>query len=202
MRLDNEPLALLMGHPLLFEKQKEMPVSQIHSDDFQHNLNILKNSQSRLNGIGLASPQIGWAARVLCLGISDENRARYPNAPDIPFQYWINPKIRAVSPTTSWAWEGCISVPGVRGWVERPSHVDIEGYNEKGESIYVRMNDFMARVFQHELDHVNGMLFPMRIQDINLLVPSDALLQQQGWAKNWPTSNARKTTPGALSPAR
>lgn len=202
MRLDNEPAAVLMGHPLLFEKQKEIPRDEIDTEDFQHNLAVLRNSQSRLMGIGLAAPQIGWAARVLCLGIDEETRERYAGAPDVPFQFWINPKIRAVSPTTSWGWEGCISVPGIRGWIERPSHVDVEGWNEKGEFVQMRMNNFAAKVFQHELDHLNGTLFLMRVNDINLIVPLESMEQQDEWAKNWPTPNARKTPGGKLSPTR
>jgi len=202
MRLEAEPPPHYIGQPLLFAKQKETPVNEISSDDFQHNLNVLKNSQSRLMGIGLAAPQIGWAARVLSLGIDEVSRERYPQALDIPFQFWINPKIKAVSPTTCWAWEGCISVPGVRGWVERPSHVDVEGYNELGRCVQMRMSGFLARVFQHELDHVNGILFPMRVQNIQLIVPNESMKNQEQWAKDWPTANARKTPLGALSPVR
>ncbi|MCY4329649.1 MAG: peptide deformylase [Endozoicomonadaceae bacterium] len=202
MRLDNEPAAVLMGHPSLFEKQKEISADKIHSDDFQHNLMVLKNSQYRLDGIGLAAPQIGWMARVFCLGIDNNNRNRYAGAPDIPFQFWINPKIRAVSPTTSWGWEGCISVPGIRGWIERPSHVDVEGLNEKGEVVQMRMTGFAAKVFQHELDHLNGTLFTMRVSDIHLVVPMESMKYQSQWAKKWPTPSANKTPPGVLSPSR
>ena len=200
MRLDNEPPAVLMGHPLLFEKQKEVSVDTIASEDFQHNLSVLKSSQDRLQGIGLAAPQISWPVRALSLGIDAGQQPA--SALDIPFQIWINPRVKAVSPTTCWAWEGCLSVPGISGWVERPSHIDVEGYDENSQMRQVRMNGFMARVFQHELDHLNGILFPMRIQDIHLLIPSSSMGFQEDWARDWPTANARKASYGMLSPAR
>ena len=203
MKLNNEPSLVLIGNPLLFEKQKPIPVENIITEEMKHNLNILKNSQLSEQGIGIAAPQIGWNAKIFSMGIINETgNDRYSEAPEIPFQFWINPKITAVSPTTNWTWEGCLSVPGIRGWIERPSHIDVEGYNEKGELIKERLNDYRARVFQHEFDHLNGMLFPMRAHNVSMIIPFESMSFQSEWAKDWPTANAKKTSPGQLCSSR
>ena len=198
IRLDDEPNPIFIGQPILFDTQKDIPLEDIHSETFQHNLQILKKSQFRLEGIGLAAPQIGWPARVMCLGI-EKNNQRYSQLQNFPFQFWINPKIKASSPTTCWTWEGCLSVPNLRGWVERPSHVDVKGYDETGKHHQVRMIDFIARVFQHELDHLDGILFPMKISNIEFIVPTVSLNQQKEWIADWPTTHAKNTLPGLLS---
>ena len=198
-KLPDNPDVLIMGHPVLFKSQPQVTVDDILSDDFQHNLRIMKKSQLDSLGIGLAAPQIGWEVRVMSVGISKENQERYPNAPHIPFHYWINPEIIDVSRETNWTWEGCLSVPGVRGWVERPAAITMVGYNEHGQRKEESFEGFSARVMQHEYDHLNGCLFPMRIDDNSLIIPHEAILHQDEWAEGWPTENARNTERGQLS---
>ena len=202
MRLKESPDTLIMGHPILFQNQPQVTVSDILSDDFQHNLSVLKASQIASQGVGLAAPQIGWQARVLSVGITDENRSRYPQAPNIPFSFWVNPQITEFSKETCWTWEACLSVPGMRAWVERPETITIAGYNDAGERQEVSMNCFAARVMQHELDHLNGVLFPMRAEDKSLIIPNEAIEHQSEWAKGWPTENARNTERGQISKER
>ena len=199
MRIDKNPDIILMGHPLLFEQQPEVPVDSIPNGDFQHNLSILKSAQEDSQGIGIAAPQIGWKARVMTVGISTENQYRYPQAPKIPFEYWINPEIVASGSDTCWTWEGCLSVPGMRAWVERPESVEIRGYNEQGQMIEKKLDGFHARVFQHEMDHLDGILFPMRVSQVAHIIPNEAIANQGSWAAGWPTPNARKTLRGQLS---
>ncbi|WP_062260082.1 peptide deformylase [Endozoicomonas arenosclerae] len=202
MRLNENPEVLLMGHPLLFQEQPQVVVGDIASDDFQHNLEILKQKQVSTQGVGLAAPQLGWSARVLSVGISEINRSRYPQAPDIPFQFWINPQISDFSQTTCWTWEACLSVPGMRAWIERPESITVAGYNELGERQEKALTGFPARVMQHELDHLNGKLFPMRVEDKSLIIPNLSIEHQESWAEGWPTENAHKTPRGQISQHR
>ena len=191
-----------MGHPLLFDHQQQVTLDEMKQDDFIHNLKVLREKQLDTNGVGLAAPQVGWAVRVLSLGISDVNRKRYPQAPDIPFGFWINPEITDFSRDTCWTWEACLSVPGMRAWIERPSSVTVVGYNEHGERQEVKLEGFAARVMQHELDHLNGKLFPMRVEDKSLIIPNEAMEYQDCWADDWPTVNARNTPRGVISAER
>ncbi|MRI33319.1 peptide deformylase [Endozoicomonas sp. OPT23] len=201
-RLPDNPDVLIMGHPLLFKSQRQVTIDEIHSEEFQHNLEVMKQSQFDSIGIGLAAPQIGWEVRVMSIGISKENHARYPKAPYIPFCYWINPQVIEVSKETNWTWEGCLSVPGVRAWIERPAAITLAGYDEHGQRKEESFEGFPARVMQHELDHLNGYLFPMRVDDKSLIIPHEAILHQEQWAENWPTESARNTERGQLSANR
>lgn len=202
MKLSPESPVLLMGHPMLFVEQPHVTLDEIATEDFQENLRILRQLQIKTNGIGIAAPQLGWGARVLSLGISDENRNRYPQAPDIPFSFWINAQIVESSQETCWTWEACLSVPGMRAWIERPESVKVIGYDEQGQRQEAKFDGFHARLMQHELDHLNGILFPMRVEDKGLIIPNDAILRQDEWAEDWPTPNARNTPRGSLSKQR
>ena len=202
MRLPDQPDLLVMGHPLLFQAQRQISLDVLSDSDFKHNLQVLRKIQIDTNGIGLAAPQVGWPVRVLSVGISDVNRKRYPQAPDIPFGFWINPQVTDFSKETCWAWEACLSVPGMRAWVERPKQITVIGYNDKGERVEASMEGFAGRVMQHELDHLNGKLFPMIVDDKALIIPNEAMEHQDSWADNWPTSNARVTPRGQISEER
>ncbi|MGI9277909.1 MAG: peptide deformylase [Endozoicomonas sp.] len=202
MKLPVQPEVLIMGHPLLFQSQPQVSVDTINTGDFRHNLKVLKQQQIDTQGVGLAAPQVGWAARVLSMGISDENRSRYPRAPDIPFCFWINPEIIDVSDETCWTWEACLSVPGMRAWIERPSEVRVAGYDHQGERVEQELSGFVARVMQHEMDHLNGILFPKMVEDKSLIIPNEAIFRQDQWADDWPTPSARVTPRGQISPTR
>ncbi len=202
MKLPDKPDVLIMGHPLLFEKQPPVHRDIISDKVFQDNLKKLKSAQETFQGIGIAAPQIGWQTRIFCIGIFDEHRTRYPQAPDIPFSFWINPEIIKSSDNTCWAWEGCLSVPGIRAWVERPASIRVTGLDEKGLERNETLSGFQARVFQHEIDHLDGILFPMRVDDTKLIIPDEAMSVQDHWPHNWPTVSARKTLRGELSETR
>ena len=202
MRLTDNPDVLIMGHPILFQEQRQVSLDELADEDFIHNLHVLRKIQLETNGVGLAAPQVGWPVRVLSLGISDVNRKRYPQAPDIPFGFWINPQIIAFSKETCWTWEACLSVPGVRAWIERPKKITVVGYNDRGERIEVEMDGFTGRVMQHELDHLDGKLFPERVEDQALIIPNEAMEHQNEWADHWPTANARITPRGQIAEER
>lgn len=202
MRLSPETDVLLMGHPLLFQEQPHVTLDEIRSKDFQQNLDALKEIQFRAQGIGIAAPQVGWGVRVMSVGITPENRFRYPQAPEIDFNFWINAQIIEESSDTCWTWEACLSAPGLRAWVERPSSVRVAGYDRHAQRQEVEVDGFHARLMQHEMDHLNGILFPMRVEDKSLIIPNESILKQDEWANDWPTPNARKTPRGVISRAR
>jgi len=116
------------------------------------------------NGAGLAAPQIGVNLQLVIFGF--KNNPRYPDAPVVPETVLINPVLTALSEETDDAWEGCLSVPGMRGLVPRWSALRYEGYDQFGTRISRDVDGFHARVVQHECDHLNGILYPMRIRDL------------------------------------
>ena len=202
MKLSAEAHVVLMGHPLLFQEQPQVTLDEIATSEFQDNLDALRQIQIKSNGIGIAAPQAGWPARVISIGASDENLKRYPDAEHIPFNFWVNPQVTETSANTCWAWEGCLSVPGIRGWVERPESITIVGYDHSGQRQEAVLTGFHARVMQHELDHLNGILYPTRVEDKSLLIPEVAMANQNEWSEDWPTPGARVTPGGVISQQR
>mmetsp|Transcript_31619 Transcript_31619/g.48492 ORF Transcript_31619/g.48492 Transcript_31619/m.48492 type:complete len:249 (-) Transcript_31619:162-908(-) len=172
---------------------------------FKKKLSELKACQKYYGGIGIAACQIGWRERVFCMGVESDDtaaKARYPGVSEFQFQYWINPTITPdLNSGTSWFWEGCLSVPGMRGWVERPKMIKLSGYNEHGDFVEVVLNGLAARVAQHEYDHLDGALFPNRALQGTLLPIKafDDNLQNNNWPDDWPTPGSRKTKPGEFS---
>ena len=176
-------------------------MAQLSSGDLQQRLELLATCMRAYGGIGIAAPQIGWNARVFCLGISGDS-TRYPGAEPIAFEYWINPRIKTNSESVNWSWEGCLSVPGMRGWVQRPAEVVAIGLDENGASKERLIDGFAARVFQHELDHLDGVLYTSRVEDPKWLLPDASLAQQSDWSPGWPSVGARNTASGELSEIR
>lgn len=116
------------------------------------------------NGVGIAAPQIGCNLRVIIFGF--EENERYPNASSLPLTVLINPVIKILSDTMEDGWEGCLSVPGLRGLVPRYQKIEYSGYDERGGFITRIADGFHARVVQHEYDHLDGILYPQRIKDM------------------------------------
>ena len=112
-------------------------------------------------GAGLAAPQIGVSLQVVIFGV--EKNTRYPDAEDVPYTILINPVIKALTEETEEDWEGCLSVPGMRAMVPRFSKIHYQGYDQYGKPIDRNVVGFHARVVQHECDHLQGILYPMRI---------------------------------------
>lgn len=116
------------------------------------------------NGAGLAAPQIGVNLQLVIFGF--KKNLRYPDAPNVPETVLINPVLTPLSDETDDVWEGCLSVPGMRGLVPRWSRLRYEGFDQFGQKISRDVDGFHARVVQHETDHLNGVLYPMRIKDL------------------------------------
>lgn len=117
------------------------------------------------NGAGLAAPQIGVNLQLVIFGFKDN--PRYPDAPTVPETVLLNPVLTPLSDEMDEAWEGCLSVPGLRGLVPRWSKLRYEGVDQYGQTISREVEGFHARVVQHECDHLNGVLYPMRIRDLS-----------------------------------
>lgn len=128
-------------------------------------------------GAGLAAPQIGVGLQVVIFGV--KMNARYPDAEDVPYTVLINPVVKPLTQEMKEDWEGCLSVPGMRGKVPRFSKVDYQGYDQYGNFIKRNVTGFHARVVQHECDHLQGILYPMRIADFRTFGFTEVLFPDQ-----------------------
>ena len=153
---------LKMGDPLLFQEAK--PVEQFNTPKLDNLIIDMIETMESADGAGLAAPQIGESLQVVIFGF--KKNARYPDAEEVPFTVLINPVITTISEDTEEGWEGCLSVPGMRGLVPRYTKVNYRGMNQLGEIIDRNVDGFHARVVQHECDHLFGILYPMRINDM------------------------------------
>jgi peptide deformylase len=197
------PPLVLIGDQALMSPCDPCNVAQLSS--FAEQLIMLKTCQQAYGGIGIAACQLGWRTRIFCMGIDNDNnelaQKRYPDAKPFSHQFWINPTITPhFDKGTCWFWEGCLSVPGMRGWVERPKTIHIQGWNEQGDPVEAEMDGLQARVAQHEYDHLDGVLFPKRAL-AGTLLPVGAFddSRQDKWPQDWPTPGARRTKPGGFS---
>ena len=136
----------------------------------------LDDTMAQLDGAGLAAPQIGVGLRVVVFGFDDN--PRYPDADSVPYTVLINPTLTPLSDELEAGWEGCLSLPGLRGLVPRWRHLHYRGFDPDGRVIEREVEGFHARVVQHECDHLDGILYPMRIPDLRSFGFADVLDQQ------------------------
>jgi peptide deformylase len=134
----------------------------------------MRDTMLALNGVGLAAPQIGVNLRIVIFEVNEN--PRYPDAETVPQTVLINPVITPLSDTMEDDWEGCLSVPGMRGLVPRYTHLRYQGCDEYGALIDRTVSGFHARVVQHECDHLDGILYPMRIRDMKDFGFADTML--------------------------
>jgi peptide deformylase len=151
---------LRMGDPRLW--QVSLPVKTFGTE-LQLLLQDMRDTMAHLNGAGLAAPQIGVGLRVVIFGVTAN--PRYPDVEEVPQTVLINPEITPLTAEEEEAWEGCLSVPGMRGVVPRWQRVRYQGFDENGQLFSREVAGFHARVVQHECDHLDGVLYPMRIRD-------------------------------------
>lgn len=144
--------------------QRAEPVSDFGSEELRALLQDMRDTMQSLNGAGLAAPQIGVGLRVVIFGV--QLNPRYPDAETVPETVLINPVVTPLDEQIEEAWEGCLSLPGLRGVVPRFRHIRYQGYDEHGVPIDRTVSGFHARVVQHECDHLDGILYPMRIRDM------------------------------------
>jgi peptide deformylase len=161
-----------MGHPAL--SRRADPVADPTHPDVKRLVADMVETMEDAQGAGLAAPQVHVPLRVVIFqapaGRSDKlsEAERYDHT--APLTVLINPAIEVLDPKPDGGWEGCLSVPGLRGWVERPSHIRYAGYDTDGRRIVRVAKGFHARVVQHECDHLDGMLYPQRMKDLKKLL--------------------------------
>jgi peptide deformylase len=153
---------LRMGHPVLREKAKE--VEHLGTPELRALVEDMKETMRAKNGAGLAAPQIGVGQRVVIFGV--DHNPRYPDAEPVPFTVLVNPKLVMLTREVDEDWEGCLSVPGMRGVVPRYTKLRYSGFDEEGNPVERVAEGFHARVVQHECDHLDGILYPQRMTDM------------------------------------
>jgi peptide deformylase len=166
---------LRMGDPRLL--QKSLPVERFDTPELHSLLQDMRDTMAHLNGAGLAAPQIGVGLRVVIFGV--KANPRYPGVEEVPDTVLINPVLTPLDGELEEGWEGCLSVPGMRGMVPRYTRLKYSGVDEHGRPFEREVSDFHARVVQHEVDHLDGILYPMRIRDLSKFGFNDALFPGQ-----------------------
>ena len=154
---------LRMGDPRLWQQAR--PVEQFATPALRALVADMEETMRHLDGAGLAAPQIGVGLRVVIFGFV--RIARYPEADEVPYTVLVNPTLAPLSEETEDGWEGCLSVPGLRGVVSRWRRLRYTGFDADGNPIDRRVEGFHARVVQHECDHLDGILYPMRMRDMS-----------------------------------
>ena len=166
---------LKMGDPRLL--QSAAPVTAFGTPELLALLAVMQDPMAALQGAGLAAPQIGESWRVVIFGL--ERSLRYPEALPVPRTVLINPVLEPLDDEMVEGWEGCLSVPGLRGLVPRYARLRYRGFDELGQVIDRTVDGFHARVVQHEVDHLDGILYPQRIRDLRYFGYNEALFPDQ-----------------------
>ena len=166
-----------LGHLVLRKVAAPVPVKEIRSRETQRLIDDMVETMREYNGAGLAAPQI-HVLKQICV-IEVHGNPRYPDAPAIPLTVLINPVVTPLTPDMEDGWEGCLSVPDMRGMVPRYTSVRLEGHDRAGEQLSVVAKEFFARVIQHETDHLNGIVYVDRMRDLS------TLCHLAEWNKYW-----------------
>jgi peptide deformylase len=151
-----------MGDPRLLEVSRK--IEAFDTPELHELISDMHDTMRALNGAGLAAPQIGVGLQLAIFGV--DFNPRYPEAEPVPYTVLLNPQLEPVGDELEEGWEGCLSVPGMRGLVPRYRRLRYRGFDQYGKTIDRTVSDFHARVVQHEVDHLFGILYPMRIRDL------------------------------------
>lgn len=162
---------LRMGEPLLYRVADR--VTAFDTPELHALIQDMHDTMTDMNGAGIAAPQIGVSLQVVMFGVG--KNPRYPDAEEVPFTILINPELTPIVQREEEGWEGCLSVPGMRGLVPRYQHLHYRGFDPQGNVIDRTVSGFHARVVQHECDHLFGVLYPMRIRDLTKFGFNDVL---------------------------
>jgi peptide deformylase len=158
-----------LGNPIL--RQKAAAVENIQNQEIQNLIDELITSVAQANGVGIAAPQIAASYRLFI--VASRPNARYPHAPEMQATAMINPRIVAHSSEMVKGWEGCLSVPGIRGLVPRYQTIEVEYTDRYGNLQKQELTDFIARIFQHEYDHLEGLVFLDRVENNQDLISEE-----------------------------
>jgi peptide deformylase len=171
---------LKMGDPVLLQVAR--PVEAFDTPELAALLEDMRDTMAALDGAGLAAPQIGVSLQVVIFGVGAN--PRYPDAEAVPYTELLNPVLEPVGDAVEEGWEGCLSVPGMRGLVPRWARLRYRGFTPTGEPVDRTVSGFHARVVQHECDHLMGVLYPMRIRDLRHFGFSEALFPGQALSED------------------
>ncbi|MBW4464875.1 MAG: peptide deformylase [Pegethrix bostrychoides GSE-TBD4-15B] len=163
-----------LGNPIL--RQVAQPIEQIQDDRLQALIDQLLSLLSDSNGVGIAAPQVAASCRLLI--VASRPNARYPNAPLMSPTVMINPQIVGQSSTVVKDWEGCLSVPGIRGLIPRYQEIEVEYLDRSGQLTRQQLSGFVARIFQHEFDHLNGLVFLDRLESLQEIITDQEYLSR------------------------
>ncbi len=166
-----------LGHPVLRQPAAPVPLDEIRSAETQRLIDDMVETMREYNGAGLAANQVHVLKQVCVIEVS--GNPRYPDAPSIPLTVLVNPKVTPLTEELAEGWEGCLSVPDMRGVVPRATEVRLEAYDRDGERIDLVAKEFFARVIQHETDHLNGIVYLDRMKDFSTLT------HLAEWNKYW-----------------
>ena len=155
-----------MGHPVLRQRAAEIPLDQMQSPQMQRLIDDMIETMIDYEGIGLAAPQVFEPLRLIVLG---NPNADPEDEAAIPLTVLFNPRFTSLSPEHLDAWEGCLSIPQLRGVVPRSATVEVRGYDREGRAVDLKAEELFARVLQHEIDHLDGVLFLDRMDDLQTL---------------------------------
>lgn len=158
-----------MGHPVLRQQARELTAEELASPALRELVDDMVDTLAAAGGIGLAAPQIAEPLRVAIIRIAG-GPSRYGEIEAVPLTVYLNPRIEVRDPTLQGFWEGCLSVPGLRGYVERPRAIRVHWQDLDGHSHSADYEGFLATVFQHEFDHLDGRLYVDRLQDSTRLM--------------------------------
>ena len=156
-----------LGHPVLRQPAEPIPVEAIRTPDIQRLIDDMIETMREYNGAGLAANQVHTLKQVCVIEVKDN--PRYPDAESVPLTVLINPVVTPLTAETEDGWEGCLSVPDMRGVVPRHTTVRLEAYDREGNRIDVVAKEFFARVIQHETDHLRGLVYLDRMKDFSTL---------------------------------
>jgi peptide deformylase len=155
-----------MGHPVLRQQASPLTPDQIRQPAIQQLIDDMVETMVDYEGVGLAAPQVYQSLRLIVLGFPD---ADPQNPDDLPLTLCLNPEWVSLSEEKELGWEGCLSIPEIRGQVPRSKEVVVRALDRRGKSFTLKAGGFMARVLQHEIDHLDGVLFPDRMEDLGTL---------------------------------
>lgn len=169
-----------MGEPLLL--QNAAPITMFDTPELHALIQDMQDTMRVMNGAGIAAPQIGVSLQVVIFGQNESdtyNNSRYPDADLVPYTVLINPELTPIGDVLEDGWEGCLSLPGMRGIVPRHTRMHYKGHDQYGNVIDRLVSGFHARVVQHECDHLDGILYPMRIIDLSKFGFTDVIFAGQ-----------------------
>ena len=156
-----------LGHPVLRQVTEPISVRELQSPEWQKFIDDMVETMKEYDGVGLAADQVHTSKQIAVLEVADN--PRYPEKPKVPLTVLVNPKITPLTEDTDDDWEGCLSIPDLRGKVPRYRNIRVQALDRNGKELDFIANDFHARVIQHEWDHLNGKVYLDRMRDFSTL---------------------------------